>query len=69
MSFYEDMKKSLLEVIDMEKGSQKLKAGVEFSQIKSDMLKDDEFRMEYEKLKPEYEEIEQVIKASQENKE
>lgn len=69
MSFYEDMKKSLLEVIDMEKGSRKLKAGVEFSQIKSDMLKDDEFRMEYEKLKPEYEEIEQVIKASQENKE
>lgn len=43
-----------------------MKPSVNFNQVKEDMLKDDEFRMEYDKLKPRYEAIEQVIKARQE---
>jgi DNA-binding XRE family transcriptional regulator len=42
------------------------KAGVSFEKIKIDMLKDDEFKTEYEKLKPRYEAIEQIIKARKE---
>lgn len=34
--------------------------------MKTDMLKDEEFKIEYEKLKPRYEVIEQVIKARKE---
>lgn len=32
------------------------KAGVSFEEMKSDMLKNEEFKIEYEKLKPRYEE-------------
>lgn len=34
--------------------------------MKEDMLKDEEFRIEYEKLKPRYEAIEQIIGARKE---
>lgn len=42
------------------------KAGISFEEIKNDMLKDEEFKAEYEKLKPRYEAIEQIIKARKE---
>lgn len=41
-------------------------AGVSFEEMKSDMLKDEEFKIEYEKLKPRYEAIEQIIRARKE---
>ncbi len=42
------------------------KAGISFEEMKSDMLKDEEFEIEYEKLKPRYEAIEQIIRARKE---
>lgn len=42
------------------------RAGVSFEEIKADLLKDDEFRAEYEKLSPRYEAIEQIIRARKE---
>lgn len=42
------------------------KAGVSFEEMKANMLKDKEFKTEYEKLKPRYEVIEQIIKARKE---
>ena len=42
------------------------KAGISFDEMKEDMLKDEEFRIEYEKLKPRYEAIEQIIGARKE---
>ncbi len=42
------------------------KAGISFEEMKADMLKDEEFRIEYEKLKPRYEAIEQIIRARKE---
>lgn len=42
------------------------KAGIAFEEIKVDMLKDEEFKAEYEKLKPRYEAIEQIIRARKE---
>ena len=42
------------------------KAGISFEEMKADMLKDEEFKAEYEKLKPRYEAIEQIIKARKE---
>ena len=42
------------------------KAGISFEEMKSDMLKDEEFKIEYEKLKPRYEAIEQIIRARRE---
>lgn len=42
------------------------RAGVSFEEIKADMLKDEEFKLEYEKLKPRYEAIEQIIMARKE---
>ncbi len=42
------------------------KAGVSFEEMKSDMLKDEEFKIEYEKLKPRYEAVEQIIRARKE---
>ena len=43
-----------------------MKPGVSFDDLKKDLLKDEEFKMEYEKLKPRYEAIEQVIRARNE---
>lgn len=42
------------------------KAGISFEEIKGNMLKDEEFKAEYEKLRPRYEAIEQIIKARKE---
>lgn len=39
---------------------------ISFEEIKNDLLKDNEFKTEYEKLKPRYEAIEQIIKARKE---
>lgn len=39
---------------------------ISFDEMKSDLLKDNEFKTEYEKLKPRYEAIEQIIKARKE---
>lgn len=41
-------------------------AGISFEEMKTDMLKDEEFKIEYEKLKPRYEAIEQIIRARKE---
>ncbi|MCI9142696.1 MAG: helix-turn-helix transcriptional regulator [Lachnospiraceae bacterium] len=42
------------------------KAGISFEEMKADMLKNKEFRIEYEKLRPRYEAIEQIISARKE---
>lgn len=42
------------------------KVGVSFEEMKNDMLKDEEFKMEYEKLRPRYEAIQQIIAARKE---
>ena len=39
---------------------------ISFEEMKNDLLKDNEFKIEYEKLKPRYEAIEQIIKARKE---
>lgn len=41
-------------------------AGISFEEVKADMLKDVEFKAEYEKLRPRYETIEQIIRARKE---
>jgi len=44
------------------------RAGVKFDEIHNRLMKDEEFKMEYEKLKPRYELIAQIIDArSQQN--
>lgn len=42
------------------------KASISFEEMKANMLKDSEFKVEYEKLKTRYEAIEQIIKARKE---
>jgi len=42
------------------------KASVDFSAIKEELMKDNEFKDEYEKLKPRYDLISEVIKARRE---
>lgn len=42
------------------------KAGVSFDQLKEDMLQDEEFKIEYEKLRPRYEAIAQIVAARKE---
>lgn len=39
------------------------KAGVKFEDIETRLMKDEEFKAEYEKLKPRYELIAQIINA------
>lgn len=39
------------------------KAGISFNDVKSTMLEDEEFKIEYEKLRPRYEAIAQIITA------
>ena len=39
------------------------KAGVKFEEVHNRLMKDEEFKMEYEKLKPRYELIAQIIDA------
>lgn len=45
----------------MKEGVVMSKAGAKFSDIKELLMKDDEFKEEYEKLKPRYEVISQII--------
>ena len=42
------------------------KASISFEEMKENMLRDSEFKAEYEKLKPRYETIEQIIRARKE---
>ncbi len=42
------------------------KAGVSFEEVKADLLKNEEFRAEYEKLRPRYEAVGQIIRARKE---
>lgn len=43
------------------------KAGVPFDSIKSELMLDDEFKEEYDRLKPRYDVISQIIEARKEN--
>ena len=47
----------------MKEGVVMSKAGVKFNVIKEQLMKDEEFKAEYEKLKPRYEVISQVIEV------
>lgn len=40
--------------------------GIPFDQIQEDLLHDEEFRVEYEKLRPRYEAVKQIIRARKE---
>ncbi|MBD5509219.1 MAG: helix-turn-helix transcriptional regulator [Lachnospiraceae bacterium] len=42
------------------------KAGISFEEVKKDMLKDKEFKTEYERLESRYEAIEQIVRARKE---
>lgn len=42
------------------------KAGISFDKMKEDLLKDNEFKAEYDKLAPRYEAIKQIITARKE---
>ena len=43
-----------------------MSSGIPFEVIKQDLLKDEEFRIEYEKLHPRYATVAQIIKARKE---
>lgn len=47
----------------MKEGVMMSKAGAKFSDVKELLMKDDEFKAEYEKLKPRYDVISQIIEA------
>ena len=47
----------------MKEGVKTSKAGVKFEDIKARLMKDEEFKAEYEKLKPRYELIAQIVDA------
>ena len=47
----------------MKEGAIMSKPGVSFNQIAEQLMKDKEFKYEYEKLKPRYEIISQIIEA------
>lgn len=42
------------------------RAGVSFEKVKADLLKDEKFKREYERLRPRYEAIEQIVRARKE---
>lgn len=42
------------------------KVSISFEEIKEELLRDEEFRAEYERLRPRYEAIEQIIRARKE---
>lgn len=56
-------KRSIYKVSENKRMMKMKKAGISFEEMKIDMLKDEEFKAEYEKLKPRYEAIEQIIRA------
>ena len=43
-----------------------LYAGISFEEVRAELLMDEEFAAEYEKLRPRYETIEQIVKAGKE---
>ena len=43
-----------------------LYAGISFEEVRAELLRDEEFAAEYEKLRPRYETIEQIVKAGKE---
>ena len=47
----------------IKEGVRMSKAGVKFSEVKEFLMKDEEFRTEYEKLKPRYDVISQIIEV------
>lgn len=47
----------------MKEGVKMSKAGVKFSEVKELLMKDAEFKSEYEKLKPRYDIVSQIIEA------
>lgn len=47
----------------MKEGVMMSKAGAKFSEVKELLMKDEEFKAEYEKLKPRYDVISQIIEA------
>lgn len=47
----------------MKEGVTMSKAGAKFSEVKELLMKDEEFKAEYEKLKPRYDVISQIIEA------
>ena len=47
----------------MKEGVMMSKAGAKFSEVKELLMKDEEFKTEYEKLKPRYDVISQIIEA------
>jgi DNA-binding XRE family transcriptional regulator len=47
----------------MKEGAEMSKAGAKFEEIENRLMKDEEFKAEYERLKPRYELIAQVIDA------
>jgi DNA-binding XRE family transcriptional regulator len=47
----------------MKEGIKMSKAGAKFEEVHSRLMKDEEFKTEYEKLKPRYELIAQIIDA------
>ena len=50
----------------MKEGVKMSRAGEKFEAIKDKLLKDEEFKYEYEKLKPRYDVISQIIEARSE---
>ena len=50
-----------VEIVIMKEGVMMSKAGVKFSEAKDLLMKDEEFKTEYEKLKPRYNIISQII--------
>lgn len=40
-----------------------MSVGMSFEEMKADLMKDEEFKVEYEKLGPRYEAIKQIVKA------
>jgi DNA-binding XRE family transcriptional regulator len=47
----------------LQEGVKMSKAGVKLSEVKERLMKDNEFRTEYERLKPRYDLISQIIEA------
>ena len=47
----------------MKEGVRMSKAGVKFEEVQNRLMKDEEYKAEYEKLKPRYELIAQIIDA------
>ena len=47
----------------MKEGAKMSKAGAKFNEVHNRLMKDEEFKAEYEKLKPRYELIAQIVDA------